>query len=131
MSCVQCLKQIEGFPTTYLSHDDSVRPVAQRCLQQVAHGHGWQSGLFAAGFKPYQVALANVEFRRVFNQENPFIIRNGVSKDIQKRSFSTARTSADENVLTAADLLAEQYGGFLAEGSRSRSISGMRPRTAR
>jgi len=39
MSCVQCLEQIEGFSTTHLAHDDSVRPVTQRCLQQVADGH--------------------------------------------------------------------------------------------
>src|SRR5438552_11246206 len=105
MSCIQRLQQIKGFPTTHLAHDDSVRPVAKRCLQQVADGHGWQSGLFATGFKPHEVALANVEFRRVFDKENPFIIRDGVSKDIQERGLSTASTSADEDVLTVADLL--------------------------
>src|SRR5258708_5676915 len=123
MPCVQRLEQIEGFPTTHLAHDDSVRPVPQRCLQQVADGHGWQSGLFPAGFKPHEVALANVEFRYVFDKENSFIIRNGISKDIQKRSLATACASADEDILAVADLLAEQYGSFCAERAVFNKVS--------
>jgi hypothetical protein len=115
--CVQGLEQIKGFSTTHFADDDSVRPVAQSGLQQVADGHGWQSSLFAAGFQSHQVGLSDVQFSRVLDQQNPFINGDRISEDIQKRSLSAAGSSADKDVLPTPDLLLEQLSSDGAQSS--------------
>jgi hypothetical protein len=67
-------------------------------------------------FKPDEVALANVMFRSVFDKQNPFVMRNGISKAIQKRRL-------DRNIRIAKP---HRYGGaVITETGTNSSVAGL------
>ena len=78
---VQELQEIEGFAATDLSENDAVGAVAEGSLQEIADCYCRKAVLFAAGFKPYEVFLRQSNLRGVFNDEDPFVLRDEFSED--------------------------------------------------
>src|SRR5580704_12875716 len=80
VSRVQELQQIERFAAANLPEHDSVRAVAEGSLQEIANGYCRKTVLFAARFEPDEVFLAQVNLRRVFDDEDPLLLRDKFSK---------------------------------------------------
>jgi hypothetical protein len=84
VTSIQQLEEVEGFPSPDLTHNDAVWPVTQRRPQQVTDGDRWRGRLPSSGLEPDQVAFADVDFCRVFNENNAFFVRNEVSQNIEQ-----------------------------------------------
>src|SRR5229473_8440652 len=84
---VQELQEIEGFATANLSENDAVRAVAEGSLQEIANSHCRKAVLFPARFKPDKVFLDQVNLGGVFDDEDPFLLRNEFSEDRYKCGF--------------------------------------------
>ena len=78
---VQELQEIEGFATTNLPENDTVRAVAEGGLQKIANGHCWKSVLLAAGLKPNEVFLSQLNLCRILDHEDAFVWWNEFSED--------------------------------------------------
>src|SRR5205807_8626551 len=96
---VEELQEVERLTAAYLTEDDSVWPMAERCFQEVTDAHGRQTVLWLPSFKTNKVVLIHLNFGGVFDEENSFIARNEFPEDIQERCLASSRTSGDQNVL--------------------------------
>ena len=85
---VEELKQVERFSSANFTEDDAVRPVAKRCLQQVSDRDRRKIRLRLASLETDEVWLFELDFRRVFDEENSVVIRNELSQGIQERRLS-------------------------------------------
>ena len=74
-------KKIEGFAAANLTKNDAVRAVAEGCFQEVADGHCRKAVLFPAGFKPNEIFLRQLNFGRVFDNEDSLVLGNEFSED--------------------------------------------------
>src|SRR6267142_2330854 len=88
MPCVEELQEIEGLSSTYFAKDDSVGPVAKGGFEEVPDGDGGQTVLRLPRFEADQVVLGQVNFRRVFDEEDTFIGRDELVN--QNSHFSCA-----------------------------------------
>src|SRR5580700_11516406 len=110
MPCVEELQEIEGLSSTYFAKDDSVRPVAKGGFEEVPDGDGGQTVLRLPRFKSDQVVLGQVNFRRVFDEEDTFIGGDELSEDIEHCSFPRSGTPSDENVSPSENVAFELVG---------------------
>ena len=110
MPCVEELQQIEGLSSTYFAKDDSVRPVAKGGFEDVPDGDGGQTVLRLPRFESDQVVLGQVNFRRIFDEEDTFIGRDELPEDIEHRSFPRSSTPSDENVSLCENVVFELAG---------------------
>ena len=81
---VEQLQEIKGFPAANLSQDDSVGPVPKRRFQQVADGDGGKIVLRRSGFEAHEVVLRKMDFRRVLDEQNPFVRRYEFAEHIEQ-----------------------------------------------
>ncbi len=72
MAGVQGLQKIKGFAATDFTDDDAVRPMTQGGSQEVPDRYCRSIRLLSPGFKSDQVALANADLRRVFDEDDAF-----------------------------------------------------------
>ncbi len=100
MSGVEKLQQIEGLATTNFTQDQTIGPMAKRCLQKIPNGDGGQTVLRLPRFETDKVVLAHMNFRGVLNEENTFIAWNEFSEDIEHRGFSRTGRASDQNVFS-------------------------------
>jgi hypothetical protein len=100
MPCVEELQEIEGLSSTYFAKDDPVRPVAKGGFEEVPDGDGGQTVLGLPRFESDQVVLGQVNFRRVFDEEDTFIGQDELPEYIEHRSFPGSGTPSDENVFS-------------------------------
>src|SRR5580700_9625828 len=77
---VQELQKIECFGTANFPENDPVRAVPEGSFQEIANGHCRKAILFAARLKPDEVFLRQLNLRRVFNDEHPFLLRDEFSE---------------------------------------------------
>src|SRR5579872_3049480 len=98
MTGVEELQEIECLTAAYLTEDDPVRTMPQGCFQEVTDAHSWQSVLWLPGFKAYEVVLTHLNFRGVFDEENPCVRGNEFPENIQESCLASSRTSGDQNV---------------------------------
>ena len=61
--------------------NDSVGAVAEGRFQEVADGHCGKAVLFPASFKPDEILLRQLNFGRVFDNEDSFVLGNEFSED--------------------------------------------------
>jgi hypothetical protein len=78
---VKELQEVESLSASDLTQDQSVRAVAKGCFQEIADGHCRKAILFAAGFKADEVFLRQLKLGRIFDNEDPLVLRNEFSKD--------------------------------------------------
>ena len=88
MPGIQKLKEVERLPATDFAEDDSVRPMAKSCSQEIPNRHCRQSVLRLPGLKPNQILLPHVNLGRVLNQQNSFLLRDELSEDVQEGRFA-------------------------------------------
>src|SRR4029077_3435554 len=115
MSGVEGLQQVESFAATDFANNDSVWPVTKSSLQKITDRNCWYAGLFTPRFKSNQIALADVQFSRVFDEENSFLIWNEIGKDIEQRGLACAGSTTDEDILAIAHSFAEKLSGLGAQ----------------
>jgi hypothetical protein len=77
---IEELKQIERFATANFSENDSVGPVPETRLQEIAYGNGWNAWLGLSSLEADEVRFFELDFGRVFYQEDPVVIRNDFPK---------------------------------------------------
>src|SRR5262245_44452535 len=70
---VEQLQKVKRLSASDLTQDDSVGAVTESGLQKVPDGDGRETVLRLSCFEPDEVILSKVEFRRVFDQQNPFV----------------------------------------------------------
>jgi hypothetical protein len=95
---VEELQEVERLTASYLTEDDSVWPMAERCLQEITDAYGLQAVLRLPGFKADKVVLIHLNFGGVFNEENSFVGGNEFPENIQESCLASSRTSGDQNV---------------------------------
>jgi hypothetical protein len=117
MPSVEELQEIEGLSSTYFAEDDSVRPVAKGGFEEVPDGDGGQTVLRLPCFEADQVVLGQVNFRRVFDEEDTFIRRDELPEGIEHRSFPRSSTPSDENVSPSENVVLELVGERLLQCS--------------
>src|SRR5204863_10134617 len=96
MPCVEELQEVEGLSSAYFAKDDSVRPVAKGGFEEVPDGDGGQTVLRLPRFESDKVVLCQVNFRRVFDEEDTFIRRSELPEGIEHRSFPSSGTRSDQ-----------------------------------
>jgi hypothetical protein len=69
-------------------------------LRRSPDGDGGQTVLGLPRFESDQVVLGQVNFRRVFDEEDTFIGQDELPEYIEHRSFSGSGTPSDENVFS-------------------------------
>src|SRR4029077_21039037 len=99
-----------GLSSTYFAKDDSVGPVTKRGFEEVPDGDSGQTVLRLPRFEADQVVLGQVNFRRVFDEEDTFIGRDELAEDIEHRSFPGSGTPGDQNVLSSENVVFELIG---------------------
>src|SRR5436309_2753085 len=110
MAGVQSLKKIEGFPSPDFTDDDAVRPVAEGGSQQVPNRHCWSIRLLSPGFKPNQVALANADLCRFFDEDDALLVWDKLRQDVEQRCLSGPRTPTDQDISPAFHFCLENLG---------------------
>src|ERR1700730_2896068 len=105
MSRVQELQEIEGLASADLAQNQTIRAMTEGCFQEVANRYGGKAVLFAAGFKPNEILLRQLNLGRVFDDEHSFILRNEFSEDRKQSRFSSACSAADQDVLAREDIV--------------------------
>jgi len=75
------LQEIEGFAAPNFAQHDPVRTMAKGRFEEIADGHCRKAVLFAAGFKPDEIFLRQLNLGGVFDDEHPFLLRNESSED--------------------------------------------------
>src|SRR5271167_167535 len=110
MPCVEELQEVEGLSSAYFTEDDPVGPMTKGGFEEVPDGDGGQTVLRLPRFESDQVVLGQVNFRRVFDEEDTFIGWDELAKDIEHRSFPGSGTPSDENVFPGENVVFELVG---------------------
>src|SRR5207253_493058 len=76
-----------------------------------------ETALLLSGLEADQVAFADIQFSGVLDEQNPLVIRNEISQDIQQSCLSRSSSSADQDVLPIADSFAETIGNGDVQGA--------------
>src|SRR5579859_3787171 len=104
MTCVEGLKQVEGFSPANLPDNDAVGPVAKRGFEQVPNGDCRESVLLSSGLKANKIGFADLDFGSVLDQDDAFFARDESREDIQESSLAGAGSAANEQVGAVFDL---------------------------
>lgn len=79
---IQRLKEVEGLGTAYFPEQDAIGSMPQRCPEQIRNGYRgeWRFlaewNLRATCFKPQQVRLDEMNFGRLFDQDDTIVVWN-------------------------------------------------------
>src|SRR5258707_2273316 len=103
MSRVQELQEVERLASANLPQNDTVRAVAECCFQEISDADSGKAILFAAGFKPNEILLRQLNLGRVFDNEHPFIPRNEFSEDRKQGRLSSASSTANNDGFACQD----------------------------
>src|SRR5579859_3713893 len=110
MTCVEGLKQVEGFSPANLTDNDAVGPVAKRGFEQVPDGDCRDSVLLSAGLEANENRFVDLDFGGVFDQHDAFFVGDESGEDIQESGLTSSGPAADEQVDAIFDLFSEQAG---------------------
>ena len=69
-------------------------------------------GLFASCFQSHQIPSLDLDFGRIFDEDNALLRRNEAGKRIKKRSLAGTSAAGYEKILTTLDSLAEPLGNM-------------------
>src|SRR5580700_4404043 len=78
--------------------------MAESRFQKVTDAHSRQSVLWLPGFKADKVVLVHLNFGGVFDEENSFVGRNELPKDIKDRRFPRSCATRDQDVLAPENI---------------------------
>lgn len=115
MARVEELEQVKRLAAANLAEDDSVGPVTQGSLEKIPNRDGWQPVLRLPRFKPDKVRLLQLNFRRVFDEENSLVVPNEFAEDVEQGRFSCPGAAADKDVFTGANVAFELLSESLVE----------------
>src|SRR6266481_7311525 len=122
MPGVHGLQQVKGFAAANLSHDYSVRAMAQGGTQKIADGDWRDAVLFLAGLKADKVGFFDCNFGGVFKQNDAFAVWDKAGQDVKQCCLSGAGAAADENVVVPFDASFQQIGSCFAQGANANQI---------
>jgi hypothetical protein len=120
MSRIERLQQVKSFAAPHFTDNDPVGPVAKACPDEIADRHLGKIGTGAPRLEPDKVGLAKPNLRRVFNKDDPLLIRNCTQQRAQKRGLARPSSPADEKVLL---LLPTPMAGSASRCRLLRSLS--------
>ncbi len=115
------LDHVERFAAADFTHDDAVGPHAEGGDEEVADGDlAAAIGVGSAGLHLHDVGALHLEFARVFDDDNTFVMADGAAKDVDGGGFAGARAAGDDDVAVRFDAELEKFEGhggdcFLAE----------------
>src|SRR5882724_2106942 len=113
VSRVQELQQVKSLCPSYLTQQDSVRPMSETGLEKFTDGHCREVVLGQASLEPDEIRCANLNFRGVFDYENAFMDWNEIGKDIEQSCLAGSGPARDEDVLAVDDRNPQHVGEFL------------------
>ena len=88
------LQHIECFRTTTFPNDDPIGSHSERVSNKIPNRVF--TGAFNVGFFGFQfddVLFIELQFRRILDGDNAFLIRNEITQTIQQRRFSGSRSA--------------------------------------
>ena len=88
---VKKLKQIERFAAANFAQNDAVGPMPKGGFQKIADGDGWQAVLRLPRLEADKVRLGQMDLGGVLDEQNPFILRDEFSENIEQSSFCRCR----------------------------------------
>src|ERR1700677_2017492 len=88
VSCVEQLEKIERLAPANFSKNQPVGPMPKRRFEEISNTDGWQAVLWLSRFETDQIVLAHVNLGGVLDEQNPFIGRNELPKNIEQRSLA-------------------------------------------
>src|SRR5882724_7523368 len=119
---IQELQQVECLAGPDLTQDDSVWAVTKRSLQKIADRYGWDAALLAARFEPDEIRLKQVQFRGVFDEDDPLVLGNESRKRRRERGLTAAGTAADQERLLSQDIVFETVGKLAVKRSDANQV---------
>jgi hypothetical protein len=81
VASVQELEEVECLTAPDFAKDNSIRPMTERCLQQISNGDGSQTVLRLAGLKANKVGVRHADLSRVFDEEDALVGRDEFPED--------------------------------------------------
>src|SRR5947208_16750667 len=106
---IECLKEIESLASPNLSHNDTIGPVSKSGLEKIPNGDRRCGALSTAGFETNQVTLSDLDLSCILDDHDALLLRDKVTEDVQQGRFARAGAAGDQDILTLADLLLEQF----------------------
>src|SRR6266704_3857997 len=91
-------------------------------LEKLTDGHCREVVLGHASFKADKVRGANLNFRRVFDYENAFMVWNEIGKDIEQSRLAGARPARDEDVLPVDDRRPQHFGELFGDSANTNQV---------
>jgi len=119
---IQELQQVRMPRRTGPHPDDSVWAVTKRSLQKIADRYGWDAALLAARFEPDEIRLKQVQFRGVFDEDDPLVLGNESRKRRRERGLTAAGTAADQERLLSQDIVFETVGKLAVKRSDANQV---------
>src|SRR6266852_5405844 len=104
MAGVEGIEQRARLDSTHFAENDPIRSPAQSGLQKVIERDVGLERVSLA-FGRHNVRLLDVKLGGVLDDHDAIVVRNEVGQYPQKRGFAGPRPAADEQGLSAADLL--------------------------
>ena len=102
MAGIHRIEQRARFTAANLSQDDAVWAVAQSGLQQMIECDGIFMGI-GLGLGRKNVRFPDVQFRRVFDDQDTFVLWNAIGQHIEQGGFARAGPARDEDVVATTD----------------------------
>src|SRR5947209_4541734 len=91
-------------------------------LEKLTDSHCRAVVLGDASFKADKVRGANLNFRRVFDYENAFIVCNEIGKDIEQSCLAGTCSTRYEDVLPVDDRRPQQLGEFFGDSANTNQV---------
>src|SRR2546423_9247066 len=91
-------------------------------LEKLTDGHCRETVLRDSGLKADEVPCANLNFRRVFDYENAFMVWNEIGKDVEQSCLAGTGSTRYEDVLPVDDRHPQHLGEFFGDSANTNQV---------